>query len=209
MYRPPKELNVIYENKMKSYREFLFQMNLAHGCYDPVRFSEDCNMFKNDWKYRAYVGRGNNSLLIKGLLKRRFWWIIDEEASHCQFVWTQLKMNSYFDLQVSSPGTAVMDTAEQLSEEKEALPKGKKLKKKLTLGVPQAAQPPSKYKPTLPVGIEKILTKKDQVMYRRYEEAASSLSEEKMVDFDNRVKLLEKKLQPVGDKQVHRLHNHL
>jgi hypothetical protein len=61
---------------MKSYREFIFLINLAHSMYDPLTLKEDYNLFKSDLKYKAYVGRGNNSLLIKSLLKRRFWWNI-------------------------------------------------------------------------------------------------------------------------------------
>lgn len=28
--------------------------------------------------YRAYVGKGNNSILVKNSLKNRFWWIITD-----------------------------------------------------------------------------------------------------------------------------------
>lgn len=56
-------------------------------------------MFRSENRLKAYVGRGNNSLLIKSLLKRRFWWSMDEEPKNSQFVWTQLKVNTYFDLE--------------------------------------------------------------------------------------------------------------
>ena len=48
-------------------------------------------------KYRAYVGRGNNNLLIKQLLRRRCWWSFEEDMGKCQFVWTQLKVGSVFE----------------------------------------------------------------------------------------------------------------
>ncbi len=32
-------------------------------------------------KLKAYVGPGNNGAMIKGLLKRRFWWTIVEERT--------------------------------------------------------------------------------------------------------------------------------
>jgi len=45
-------------------------------------------------KLKAYVGPGNNSAMIKGLLKRRFWWtIVEERTEDCHFVWTQIKIN--------------------------------------------------------------------------------------------------------------------
>ena len=32
-------------------------------------------------KYKAFVGFGNNSSMIKGLLKRRFWWTITDDCN--------------------------------------------------------------------------------------------------------------------------------
>ena len=34
-------------------------------------------MSQNRAKYKAFIGPGNNSSLIKGLLKRRFWWVVN------------------------------------------------------------------------------------------------------------------------------------
>lgn len=54
---------------------------------------EGTNSFKNDRRYRAWVGPGNNGMLIKELLKRRFWWqIVEERNINLNFVWTQLKI---------------------------------------------------------------------------------------------------------------------
>lgn len=48
-------------------------------------------------KYKAWIGSGNNGNLIKGLIKRRFWWhIIDEKSTKAHFIWTQLKNSDYF-----------------------------------------------------------------------------------------------------------------
>lgn len=53
--------------------------------------------------YKAFIGSGNNCTLIRSILKRRFWWNITEKMESCQFVWTQLKVNSVFkELQKSS-----------------------------------------------------------------------------------------------------------
>lgn len=58
---------------MRHYREFLFMINLAHRIYDPIAL-KDANTFKPEHKYKFYLGKGNNYLLVKSLLKRRFWW---------------------------------------------------------------------------------------------------------------------------------------
>ena len=33
---------------------------------------------RNDKKYKAWIGNGNNGNLLKALIKRRFWWQIVE-----------------------------------------------------------------------------------------------------------------------------------
>lgn len=51
-------------------------------------------------KLKAYVGFGNNCNMIKGLIKRRFWWTVSEDLTDdCLFVWTQLKINKIFERQ--------------------------------------------------------------------------------------------------------------
>jgi len=43
------------------------------------------------------VGFGNNSALIKGIMRRRFWWqITDKISEDTNFVWTQLKIAEFF-----------------------------------------------------------------------------------------------------------------
>jgi hypothetical protein len=42
--------------------------------------------------------------MIKGLLKRRFWWtVVDDYSEDCVCVWTQLKNNKIFMKQASAP----------------------------------------------------------------------------------------------------------
>jgi hypothetical protein len=53
-------------------------------------------------KFKFYVGKGNNSLLIKSLMKRRFWWTLEEDPKKANFVWTQLKITSLYDYQHKS-----------------------------------------------------------------------------------------------------------
>jgi hypothetical protein len=70
---------------------------LAHNVYINLDLKLPPNSFK---KLKAFVGFGNNCNMIKGLLKRRFWWSISEEmADECLFVWTQIKMNKIYQRQ--------------------------------------------------------------------------------------------------------------
>lgn len=83
--------------KIKNYSEFVFQINFAHSRFSPMEITDQG---KGESKYRAYVGRGNNNLLIRQLLKRRCWWVFEEDGEKmekCQFVWTQLKVNKIFE----------------------------------------------------------------------------------------------------------------
>ena len=47
-------------------------------------------------RLRVYIGKGNNSGLIRGLIKRRLWCAITDRVEDANFVWTQLKVLSYF-----------------------------------------------------------------------------------------------------------------
>lgn len=70
-------------------------MNMVHGKFSPLVMKESVNM-KADQKYKFYIGKGNNSLLVKGLMKRRFWWTIEEDPKKANFVWTQLKIMPFY-----------------------------------------------------------------------------------------------------------------
>jgi hypothetical protein len=48
--------------------------------------------------YKAFVGKGNNSILVKNAIKNRFWWnIVAEKTSNQEvnFVWAQQRDNEY------------------------------------------------------------------------------------------------------------------
>lgn len=92
----PETASTIYEGKMQSYREFLFRVHLAHNVFIELTKRDDDPTYqlRNDAKYRAWIGPGNNSLLVKGLIKRRFWWLLVEDRTpETNFVWTQIKLN--------------------------------------------------------------------------------------------------------------------
>lgn len=45
--------------------------------------------------YKCYIGKGNNSYLVRGLFKSRYWWLLHdkEEIEKVNFMWTQLRKN--------------------------------------------------------------------------------------------------------------------
>jgi tubulin polyglutamylase TTLL1 len=53
-------------------------------------------------KVKVYLGKGNNSNLILGLIKRRPWYQITDKYQEANFVWTQIKVPAYFNLQKKS-----------------------------------------------------------------------------------------------------------
>lgn len=98
--------NKIYDARIVKLQEFVFRMNFVHNVYveqfdlnDPELFAGKCES-----KYRIWIGPGNNSMLIKSLIKRRFWWTVenDRNLSTVNFVWSQLKDNNLYLRQKSS-----------------------------------------------------------------------------------------------------------
>jgi hypothetical protein len=48
--------------------------------------------------YKAFVGKGNNSILIKNTLKNRFWWNISDNDSEANLNWQQSRDNKFIQL---------------------------------------------------------------------------------------------------------------
>jgi hypothetical protein len=59
--------DTVYERKITSYVEFLYKLNFANRMY------VDLSLSKPKTVYRVRVGPGNNAMLVKSLLRRRFW----------------------------------------------------------------------------------------------------------------------------------------
>ena len=115
--------NSVYQNKIASYREFLFLVNFAHRIFDPLILKDDLEKYKSDNKLKFYIGKGNNSLLVKSLLKRRFWWVQVDDPKEANFVWTQLKINNYYQFQ---PRSGLAEKYDKLDEEHPYVEKKKK-----------------------------------------------------------------------------------
>lgn len=84
----PKDKERYLELKEKYYREFLIKINKSNS-FD---FKFPTATFP---PYKYYIGRGNNSILVRAALKTRFWWSMGDfdDWSDYNFLWTQWKSN--------------------------------------------------------------------------------------------------------------------
>lgn len=54
-------------HKINKFREFLFMVNYANGIYRQL------DIQRYDQSLKIYIGKGNNSNLIRSIIKKRFW----------------------------------------------------------------------------------------------------------------------------------------
>ena len=74
------------------YRDFMWKVGYSNNLVvEPWQ--------QYDVKIKYYVGPGNNSNLIKGIMRRRPWFAITDKIQDANFVWTQLKEDSIFKKQ--------------------------------------------------------------------------------------------------------------
>ena len=80
-------------NKIEMYRDFLWKINFTNSLFvEPLVEREE--------SYKVFIGKGNNSMLVRGLMKRRFWWtIVDKPTEDANFAWSQLKIADYLGFQ--------------------------------------------------------------------------------------------------------------
>jgi hypothetical protein len=72
--------------KEQLYREFLSNIALSNG----LAFHNPKTSFP---AYKYYIGKGNNSMLVKMCFKNRWWWVqgdieIDSDWESYNFIWT-------------------------------------------------------------------------------------------------------------------------
>ena len=90
-------------------------MQWSYGFFAEMDREEE---LKGDKRYRAWIGGGNNSPLVRELIKRRFWWQITEDRTNLDvnFIWTQLKLPDYFKKQTSAAIWMVSDSQKNIEE---------------------------------------------------------------------------------------------
>ena len=69
----PYEMSLVYEKRIKSYTDFLFKLQYAHNIYINLDLEPDFSQ-PSKKKLKYYMGPGNNSAMVRGLMKRRYWW---------------------------------------------------------------------------------------------------------------------------------------
>lgn len=52
-------------------------------------------------RLKVYVGKGNNSCMVTGLISRRPWFAFTDRIEEAHFAWTQLKQLSFLKKQKS------------------------------------------------------------------------------------------------------------
>jgi len=74
----------------------LWKVNYSNGLYV-------CTPNAINSNYKFFVGEGNNSNLIRGIMRRRYWWnqASSKNEEGINFLWTQLKINTFFSGQES------------------------------------------------------------------------------------------------------------
>jgi hypothetical protein len=83
------------------YRDLLWKVNFSNEMIvePPLEYEH---------RLRVFIGKGNNSGLIHGLIKRRIWFAVTDRIEDANFVWTQIKHLPFFEMQGSheTPGRA-------------------------------------------------------------------------------------------------------
>ena len=80
----PKDKERYLDLKEKYYREFLIKILKSNGV-DKITFPT-----ATFTPYKYYIGRGNNSGIVRTALKSRFWWSMGEydDWNDYNFIWT-------------------------------------------------------------------------------------------------------------------------
>lgn len=95
------------------YRSLLWKMNWSNKMNVEVPH-------EYEHRLKVYIGKGNNSGLVKGLVNRRLWFATTDRIEEANFVWTQLKSLPFFKLQSKYEGpdrqTETPKTEEELKE---------------------------------------------------------------------------------------------
>jgi hypothetical protein len=85
-----KKFNAPFETYF--YRDFIWKANFSNQRVVEIPL-------EYERKFKVYVGKGNNSCMVIGLISRRPWLSITDKLDEANFVWTQLKQLSYFKKQ--------------------------------------------------------------------------------------------------------------
>jgi len=95
-------------------------------------------------------------MLVKGLMKRRFWWVQEDDYKNANFSWTQLKINYLFQQQAKAESCLLDCKIESSDDER----KKKRSKKNIESKSPTKSK--ALFRAPLPHEKDKILTTADK-----------------------------------------------
>ena len=124
-------------------------------------------------------------MLVKSLLKRRFWWTLEEDPKKSNFVWTQLKVNYFYQLQKKAEPEKRFHKLDKDFD----LPSSPKKKKKKNQNETKQPIKVGIFKAPLPANDKKIFTLADKKYYDEFLERADN--PEKLLKYANRLKYFE------------------
>lgn len=95
-----------YDIRLANYKEFIFTLYYCNSVYVDTIFP--VRLDASEAKVDVFVGSGNNSALVKRILKKRWWLHILEAVTHStMFIWTQIKNRGFVLSQKSSMPYAI------------------------------------------------------------------------------------------------------
>ncbi|CAD8071613.1 unnamed protein product [Paramecium sonneborni] len=95
-----QKFNGIYFEGERYSQDYDFQLNYANlrTYYNTINLSNNFYVQPTINSYKAYIGKGNNGQLVQWILKKRWWWsVFEKERDQVNFLWQQLRNNSYID----------------------------------------------------------------------------------------------------------------
>lgn len=75
-----------------------YSINYLDFCLFLSLLNNYSGLHSSNGTYRAFVGKGNNSILIKNTLKNRFWWNICENDAEANLNWQQSRDNKFIQM---------------------------------------------------------------------------------------------------------------
>jgi hypothetical protein len=86
-----KSLTLLKTDKIKITPTY-YEWCLILGLVDGMVSEKDGNA-----TYKAFVGKGNNSVLVKNIIKNRPWWSLCQDESDCHLFWNQSRSPKFLE----------------------------------------------------------------------------------------------------------------
>ena len=74
------------------YRDLLWKVNYTNSLYVEVPM-------EYEHRLKVFVGKGNNSCMVSGLISRRHWYAFTDRVEEANFIWSQLKILQFYKKQ--------------------------------------------------------------------------------------------------------------